>query len=1382
MNISEIADNSQSLISFFDRRKASFLTSLQHILAAVTSDLFIQQMFEDPASSLYIPDRVCELIRKYLNDDRESALKELTIRIKAMEACLGLEKYQKIEEIGRKIINALDANVDPKEASVIYQQQLEEVLEQGQGVVSKSRLLKISQYVDQMKDFISFMREFYIEFLQYIHSSLILTKSSIKKSINPFIALINEYKLREVQYKNQIEEMTRRYTKVDIPKLKQHFEEELERHIKNEENLQKSLNRVKRALLKLSTEHSKALDELNSLKTEVARNRSVLAEFEQVQNSKAELEGILSSLKKELSSKNKTIENLLNDSQISSQQNTTLQSTIATSKKDIIDKDNEIQKLKDTIIKMQRALDDKNNENSLIDADLQMLKTKLSIIPSIEAERDEALEKFTTLENEHLMLSTSYTELKEKIAKVIEEKTKIYDEANQSLQNQFAELNEKTIETSKQNTLLNSELSRLQESIQEQSNIISKLEIDKKELIANSTKQQKMIKERENALTILKNQYSAILKQNDEVRSQISTINEKSAELSSNLQLSQQNLRKRDHEIKEIRYEKEKVDNECKELQKQIAQALQESKNAQTSISQTNESLLFIQDELKKKNLIIDQLMKAEQTQKDERDKLSKVVDSLHLEIKQNASDKTERDKKIKMLTQQIEAFQVQNESLVDSVQKYDAKFRQVIESKTKIEKQNKELRNEIKQRQSDKEILEDNIKILQAKLTKLKTDLRDSYNNKEGVEKARNQLLNEKKLIQEQYLEEKKKHIDEISEYQGKLESAIQEVERYKDEIEQLNLKISDLTNHISNKDNEFGLEKEKNSNELENIKKQYESLQSKYSDLKEKHKTFNDTVKSVEDNIKNIFQFEEITQIPDIISKLNNDNEVMNNLINSLNLLVDNDEENDKNFENEEEDKGPANNNKKIFDYFQKLKSRFYLMKEREKILLTILPEANSPEDLYSCIKHKKNDLEDLQLLFEKIMKIINETNQNIVPKTINKMMSSVQKYKEIKQSIKNLLPNLHFKNLPDRIKGIQDRLISYEQQEKQLLSVFEHSNPSNLVNSITKLRDRANQLEEMNNGIKAIITDSTDDDILEDISKIKNELTKLQNEQNEIRENLSGKYYDKELPEAIHLLSSDYDKLNEEYKSITDQLNCDDELLSNKISQTLDDLNKLTHFKESLKLLLGDDDVEKKIKLIMHLCDTYETQTRTIESLIPNEFEGTLPQRVTKLTQMRTSLQNEQNQILKFLSKYSSSSTAVGKVNEIIKQFNELANQQDLIEKSIPEEIKNAYRESDLVRKVRILSQKYLDQIDKHDEINHILPEGIDGDDISEKFSRLVSKYNNLLRKESRINKIIPSEFVDSKNDNLENQITSLVEKQREANQQRNNLTFNANLIWK
>jgi hypothetical protein len=97
------------LVRLFKKRQKSFLSSLQHVLAAAGSDEYVRQMFEHGQSVAFVPDRVCEIIIEILNDEREQFVQQLIKRTAAYEACFGAARAHKLEEIGTRLVDIASA-------------------------------------------------------------------------------------------------------------------------------------------------------------------------------------------------------------------------------------------------------------------------------------------------------------------------------------------------------------------------------------------------------------------------------------------------------------------------------------------------------------------------------------------------------------------------------------------------------------------------------------------------------------------------------------------------------------------------------------------------------------------------------------------------------------------------------------------------------------------------------------------------------------------------------------------------------------------------------------------------------------------------------------------------------------------------------------------------------------------------------------------------------------------------------------------------------------------------------------------------------------------------------------------------------------------------
>ena len=114
-------------LQIFNERKDQLLSSLENVFSKITTDLFIHQMFHDKTSAVFIPDRICEVCRLILKDDRENFISNLLNRVKAFEACFGAERAREIEGIGARLVEISDSPVFDE---VSYRKAMQDLKEQ----------------------------------------------------------------------------------------------------------------------------------------------------------------------------------------------------------------------------------------------------------------------------------------------------------------------------------------------------------------------------------------------------------------------------------------------------------------------------------------------------------------------------------------------------------------------------------------------------------------------------------------------------------------------------------------------------------------------------------------------------------------------------------------------------------------------------------------------------------------------------------------------------------------------------------------------------------------------------------------------------------------------------------------------------------------------------------------------------------------------------------------------------------------------------------------------------------------------------------------------------------------------------------------------------
>ena len=96
-------ENLKSLSEFFKERQDSFVESLEKAVSFVANDEYIKQMFENKLSTQFIPDRICEVVYKVINEEREKYIVTLIDKLNFLKICFGEEAFKKIQDVGMKL-------------------------------------------------------------------------------------------------------------------------------------------------------------------------------------------------------------------------------------------------------------------------------------------------------------------------------------------------------------------------------------------------------------------------------------------------------------------------------------------------------------------------------------------------------------------------------------------------------------------------------------------------------------------------------------------------------------------------------------------------------------------------------------------------------------------------------------------------------------------------------------------------------------------------------------------------------------------------------------------------------------------------------------------------------------------------------------------------------------------------------------------------------------------------------------------------------------------------------------------------------------------------------------------------------------------------------
>jgi len=106
-------DSGKILHGVINKRKKSFLKSLEEILVVISNDRIVRDMIQEKNSSVFATDRIIEIITKIITDDREAFIALLFERLGKIEKIVMTDHIKRLKSIGLHLIDVMkDQNVD----------------------------------------------------------------------------------------------------------------------------------------------------------------------------------------------------------------------------------------------------------------------------------------------------------------------------------------------------------------------------------------------------------------------------------------------------------------------------------------------------------------------------------------------------------------------------------------------------------------------------------------------------------------------------------------------------------------------------------------------------------------------------------------------------------------------------------------------------------------------------------------------------------------------------------------------------------------------------------------------------------------------------------------------------------------------------------------------------------------------------------------------------------------------------------------------------------------------------------------------------------------------------------------------------------------------
>ena len=719
---------------------------------------------------------------------------------------------------------------------------------------------------------------------------------------------------------------------------------------------------------------------------------------------------------------------------------------------------------------------------------------------------------------------------------------------------------------------LNEEISKKEEEIIKNKNLINSQEINIKENINKINKLNEKIEKSNKDYSELLNKYKNYISQKEESERKIN-------EGIKNLNLSEQYK-------KLINLEKPELIKLILEKDKNITKLENKNYINTNKINELEKINQINNNELQKNKLIIDNL--------------NKKIDHLEKEINNFKNEKENLERKINDLKKELQKEKIENERLI-SVEK---DLEQEKNKNNILLKENTNLKNENLSQNENIIKSKNKISLLQNKIKENEDKINSILNEKDLLNKNYSDLMNKynEQLTNTQQKEKQAseaiKNLNLTGNYiklanmsKDQLISLIIEKDKYlnilenskkdlNDKIEKITKEKNIIENELNNLKASFSTLEKKNSifnNENEQMKKELENNKVKKNNLlrelqnekaqKENYKKDSDELKEAQKRIKvlkndiqklsdeNLSKEEKIMEGQKKILSLNNKiNELLkekeeiiknyNELLNKSNLQ----EEKIKLHENEDKNEQDLINNLNLSDIYKS-----YTNMNKAKLIAIIIEKDN----LFKKIEELKNNLEQK---ISNIEKVKNELEKNLSEFEIKN--NTLSKKNEVLNG-----ENISLKNENEKLDKEKSELYNMLKEEKKL---------------VDKMKNQNELLNKENNKIEILTNENKK--LKEDLLKKDEYITKSNNKMSLDDKKLKNK------DEKILNLSKEIEILKNQYKDLFSKYN--EQLLNvkNKEKQKEDALKNLDDkykflfnlpIEELIKLIIEKDKINSELQ---------------------------------------------------------------------------------------------------------------------------------------------------------------------------------------------------------
>ena len=986
-----------SSLDFNDFRRDVFFSSLRGILSSLSSDLYVKQMFEDSRTQVFIPDRIIEIFKEHLSDDREKAMQ-------------GLYK---------RLSNANDLFYDKTQMLAQFKLFLADIYRD------------IDQLKNHMIDDLSFCRE----------NVMALTHASVARSF--------EADSNEGQYLKNISECHRVFN-TTIPSMRKRYESEI---LEKDREIQKLNNHIKNLRRKLNLanlQKEKAEDNLTYAKNELARIQTENEALKENDRDRQIFEGRIVSLEEEITSKNEKIENFLNELQSSSSIETNSKLLILKLKDELNNALNENLELKGINKKLEIENKQLTAKQNLNDADIQLLKSRLSQMETLQNDRDRLIGKIQNANSLNFQLKSKIEHLKKWNKDLKEELNKL----------KF-DLSEMTTDRNKSEEFI-SEISQYKEELEsirkdcnhkdDQINDLSKnlnefkqkyREADQLLRNTDSTLQEKI---EENQ--VLQERINNFDNEKEIQNNEIKKLEKKANKMRQIIREQLTNKKAYLEEIENLRSHLESIENEKKNT-------LIELREAHSSISQLNKSQEISLSTIAKSQ-IFEKEMKAKIINvENEKITLNDQLGKTMAEMNKTREISNQKEIENVKLQERLSSAKNKLKKYEDKMKALNEQYKSISTTNISLTNENQQLKDEINQKSEE---FNNMLKTFQ----NIKEKNQEFYNKIKANEAKLSEITTENTKLKIDFDKKERTHSTEIIKLKEEINSLKKTSKNISDEKEELEkslkkekIKADEMKTRLYEYENQFKSDNETHSIELNNLKNEIEIHKNENHHACKKTAELQSKIRQIESHLQLTFN-----EIPTAFDSINEKNKQYEKAINSIRSLF----------------AIPRNSLEELVVYFQKIKANYDSLTDKEAKYKSIFRTNNNIFDEIQTFKiNYDSQLRDLKRLMtflnvDSVESLINSVKD--LKQHENELISHTAVIKKLVLNTDNQNDSTDtesdFQNIYDAISSIinenndikieigrtQEENEKIKKQIKKVLSASDDENESDIDHIIQKL----------------------------------------------------------------------------------------------------------------------------------------------------------------------------------------------------------------------------------------------------------------------------------------------------------------------------------------